>query len=210
LIVKWPGTIPAGSVDSSHFVSGIDLMPTVMEIAGLPLVPGLDGRSFLPLLHNEEQENREYAYSSFYQIFARVRYPMRCVQNKDFGYIFNFWSDHQLEIRGDATGGLTWRSMLEAAETDLEIAARVELFKYRVPEEFYNFKDDPDGLNNLVHDPAYAAELNKFRKQMVLMMERYKDPALGAFRDRDQDGVMDVFMEQQREKAKNTRPVEKF
>ncbi|RLD71571.1 MAG: hypothetical protein DRI98_04845, partial [Bacteroidetes bacterium] len=81
---------------------------------------------------------------------------------------------------------------------------------YRVPEEFYNFKDDPDGLNNLVHDPAYALELDKFRKQMLKMMERYKDPAVEAFRNRDQTGVMEEFMEQQREKAKNTRPVEKF
>jgi N-sulfoglucosamine sulfohydrolase len=210
LIVKWPGTISPGSVDSSHFVTGIDLMPTILEVAGLPLVPDLDGRSFLPLLHNEEQQDREYAYSSFYQIFAKIRYPMRCVQNKDFGYIYNFWSDQQLEIRGDATGGLTWRAMLEAAESDPEIAARVELFKCRVPEEFYNFKDDPDGLNNLVHDPAFAHELEKFRKQMLLMMERYKDPAFEAFRDRDKAGVMEAFMEQQREKARNTRPVERF
>jgi len=210
LIVKWPERIAPGSVDSSHFVTGIDLMPTLMEIAGLPLDPNLDGQSFLPLLYDEKQEDREYAYSSFYQIFAKIRYPMRCVQNKDFGYIFNFWSDQQLEIRGDATGGLTWRAMLEAAERDPEIAARVDLFRYRVPEEFYNFKDDPDGLINLVDDLAYASELNKFRKQMLLVMEQYKDPALEAYRDRDQLGVIEDFMEEQRKKAKQTRPVEKF
>jgi len=210
LIVKWPGAIIPGAIDSSHFVTGIDLMPTLMEIAGLSLVPKLDGRSFLPLLHNEEQQDREYAFSSFYQIFARIRYPMRCVQNNEFGYIYNFWSDQQLEIRGDATGGLTWRAMVEAAETDPEIAARVELFKYRVPEEFYNFKDDPDGLNNLVNDPAYAHELNKFRKEMLKMMKHYNDPAYEAYRDRDQAGVIEDFMEKQRAKAKNTRPVEKF
>jgi len=210
LIVKWPGEILPGSVDSSHFVSGIDLMPTLMEIAGLEPVAGLDGRSFLSLLQDKEQEGREYAFSSFYQIFARVRYPMRCVQNKDFGYIYNFWSDQQLEIRGDATGGLTWRAMVEAAERDPEIAARVELFRYRVPEEFYNFKEDPDGLNNLVYDPAYAPELNRFRKQMLNMMEQYKDPALETYRNRDQTGIVEEFMKQQREKAKHTRPVERF
>ncbi len=210
LIVKWPERIIPGTVDSSHFVTGIDLMPTVMEMAGLPLVPKLDGQSFLPLLLNEEQDDRDYAYSTFYQIFARVRYPMRCVQNKDFGYIYNFWSDHQLEIRGDATGGLTWRAMVKAAETDPEVAKRVELFKYRVPEEFYHFKEDPDGLNNLANDPAYAHELKKFRKEMLEMMKRYHDPAYEAYRDRDQPGVIDSFMEEQRVKAKNTKPVVRF
>ncbi|MCP4313557.1 MAG: sulfatase [Bacteroidetes bacterium] len=210
LIVKWPGTITPGSVDSSHFVTGIDLMPTVMEIAGVPLVPKLDGASFLPLLRNEEQKERDYAYSSFYQIFARVRYPMRCIQNEDFGYIYNFWSDQQLEIRGDATGGLTWRAMIQAAETDPEIAKRVELFKYRVPEEFYNFKEDPDGLNNLANDPAYADELNEFREKMLEMMKKYNDPAYEAFKGRDQAEVVKGFMEEQRMKAKNTKPTVRF
>jgi N-sulfoglucosamine sulfohydrolase len=135
---------------------------------------------------------------------------MRCVQNKDFGYIYNFWSDHQLEIRGDATGGLTWRAMVKAAERDPEIAARVELFKYRIPEEFYNFKEDPDGLHNLAGDPAYADELDAFREKMLEMMKCYQDPAYEAFKNRDQKGVVEAFMEQQRERAKNTRPVERF
>lgn len=210
LIVKWPGKVKPGSIDSIHFVTGIDLMPTIMEITGLPLVPKLDGESFLPVLQNKTLENREYAYSSFYQIFAKVRFPMRCVQNKEFGYIYNFWADHQLKLRGDALGGLTWRAMEKAAETNPEIAKRVELCKYRVPEEFYNFKTDPDGLINLANDPAYTNELNKFRTKMLEMMEQYNDPAYEAYRDRDKPGVIEEFMEAQRAKAKTTKPVVKF
>jgi len=210
LIIKWPDRIIPGTIDSTHFVTGIDLMPTILEIASLPLVPNLDGQSFLPLLFNKKKKDREYAYSTFYQIFARIRYPMRCIQNKNYGYIYNFWSDHQQEIRGDATGGLTWKAMIKAAETDPEIAKRVELYKYRVPEEFYDFKNDPDGLNNLVNDPAYVHELNRFRKKMLEMMQKYNDPAYEAFRDRDKAGAIEDFMEEQRRKAKNTKPVERF
>jgi N-sulfoglucosamine sulfohydrolase len=210
LIVKWPGKITSGTVDSSHFVTGIDLMPTIMEIAGLTPVPDLDGESFLPLLQNKTQKNREYAFSTFYQIFAKIRYPMRCIQNEEFGYIYNFWADDQLEIRGDATGGLTWRAMIEAGKKDPEIAKRVELFRYRVPEEFYHFKEDPDGLHNLIDDPAYAAEIDHFRREMLKMMKRYNDPAYEAFRDRNQPGVLEAFMEGQRKRAKETKPVVRF
>ncbi len=210
LIIKWPDRIKPGSLDSTHFVMGIDLMPTIMEIVGLPILPELDGRSFLPLLQNNKQNDREYAYSSFYQIFARTRYPMRCVQNEDFGYIYNFWSDHKQQISGDATGGLTWRAMIKAAETDPEIAKRVELYRYRVPEEFYDFKNDPDGLINLVNDPKYAKELDKFRKKMLQMMEKYDDPSYEAFRDREKPDVIPQFMEAQRAKAKKTKPKESF
>jgi N-sulfoglucosamine sulfohydrolase len=79
-----------------------------------------------------------------------------------------------------------------------------------VPEEFYNFKDDPDGLNNLANDPAYADELNKFRDKMLEMMMSYNDPAYEAFRDRNNPGVIKQFMEAQRAKAKNTRPIVRF
>ena len=135
---------------------------------------------------------------------------MRCIQNKEFGYIYNFWSDHQQEIRGDATGGLTWKAMIKAAKSDPEIAKRVELYKYRVPEEFYNFKKDPDGLINLLNDPEYANELNKFRKKMLEMMKRYNDPAYEAFRDRNKPAVLKEFMEAQRTKARNTKSVVRF
>ncbi len=210
LIVKWPGNIKPGSVDSTHFVTGIDLMPTILEIAGLPPIPELDGRSFRPLLAGQPQTDRGYAYAAYYQIFARTRYPMRCVQNERFGYIYNFWSDHKLVMTGDSTGGITWRAMTEAAESDPDIARRVELYKYRVPEEFYNWEEDPDGLNNLADDPAYANEIEKFRSKMLEMMQRYDDPAYEAYRDRHQEGVLEAFMEAQRAKAKNTKAVEKF
>jgi len=209
-MVKWPGKIKPGLVDSTHFVTGIDLMPTILEITGLPLVPELDGESFLPILQSKTQKHREYAYSTFYQIFAKIRFPMRCVQNNEFGYIYNFWADHKQEIRGDATGGLTWKAMKKAAETDSEIAKRVELFNYRVPEEFYNFKTDPDGLVNLANDPAYENQLNKFRKKMLEMMKKYNDPAYEAYKNRDKTGVMEEFMNTQRAKAKNTKPVVRF
>jgi N-sulfoglucosamine sulfohydrolase len=210
LIVKWPGKIKPGSVDSTHFVTGIDLMPTIMKAAGLSPIPKLDGRSFLPLLVDQPQKGREYAYSTYYQIFARIRYPMRCVQNQDYGYIYNFWADHELSMSGDSTGGITWKAMIEAAETDPEIAKRVELYKYRVPEEFYHWKEDPDGLNNLADDPASADELQKFRNKMLEMMQRYDDPAYEAYRDRHEQGVLKAFMEAQREKAKPTKPVVRF
>lgn len=210
LIVKWPGKIKPGSVDSTHFVTGIDLMPTIMDAVGLSRIPKLDGWSFLPLLFEQPQEDRKYAYSTFYQIFAKIRYPMRFVQNENYGYIYNFWADRKLAMSGDSTGGITWKAMIEAAKTDPEIAKRVDLYKFRVPEEFYDLKTDPDGLTNLADDPAYAEELNKFRTKMLEMMKRYHDPAHDAYRDRGRPGVVEAFMKAQRERAKNTKPVVRF
>lgn len=210
LIVKWPGKIEPGSVDSTHFVTGIDLMPTMMEAAGLARIPKLDGQSFLPLLFGKKQQDREYAFATFYQIFAKIRYPMRCVQGSKYGYIYNFWADHELAMTGDSSGGITWNAMIEAAKTDPRISKRVALYKYRVAEEFYNLEDDPNGLNNLADDPAHAPALEEFRLKMSEMMERYDDPAHEAYQNRHMPGVIKAFMEAQQEKAKTTKPIVRF
>lgn len=204
LIIKWPGISDKGPEKIDKLISAIDIMPTILEAVGISAPDNLDGRSFASLLFEQEYKENDYIFTTYYQIFAKIRYPMRCIQNKEFGYIYNFWSDGELEMTGDASGGLTWTAMKEAAETDPEIAKRVELYKHRVREEFYNFKNDPDALHNLANDPAYADELNKFREMMLNYMIKYKDPAYEAFRDRNEERAIENFMEMQRKKAKNT------
>jgi N-sulfoglucosamine sulfohydrolase len=210
LIIKWPHKIKPGSVDSTHLISGIDLMPTVLDALGLPLVPDLDGRSYLPLLFGKKQDNRNYVYTTYYQIFEKIRYPMRCLQDKNYGYIYNFWSDGKLSMTGDATEGLTWKAMVKAGNDDYQIAKRVELYRHRRPEEFYDFKHDPDALHNLINDSVYASVIQRFRDKMLEVMRNTKDPAFQAFRDRNKAGAIKEFMTQQNIKASHTKPDAQF
>ncbi|OPZ22985.1 MAG: Arylsulfatase [candidate division BRC1 bacterium ADurb.BinA364] len=49
-IVSWPGVTEAGKVDTEHLVSsGLDLIPTLCDFAGVPIPAGLKGRSVKPL-----------------------------------------------------------------------------------------------------------------------------------------------------------------
>ncbi|MEK3885037.1 sulfatase [Paenibacillus sp. PL2-23] len=63
LIVKWPGTIKPGSVCEVP-VTSPDFYPTLLEIAGLPLLPEQhsDGISFVPLLKGQDSLEREAIY----------------------------------------------------------------------------------------------------------------------------------------------------
>ena len=53
LIVVWPGRIPAGQRFSQP-VSMIDMVPTILQLAGLPAPETMQGQSLAPLLLGEE------------------------------------------------------------------------------------------------------------------------------------------------------------
>jgi N-sulfoglucosamine sulfohydrolase len=117
---------------------------------------------------------------------------MRAVQGKRFGYIFNSWAGKTDPMRMDSTSGLTFRAMQEAASTDPEIAARVRLFEYRVPEELYDLQNDPGALNNLIDDSVYQHETHEMRRVLEDRMRRTNDPLLIPFLNRERGVFVSV------------------
>ncbi|WNQ10206.1 sulfatase-like hydrolase/transferase [Paenibacillus aurantius] len=66
LIVSWPGRFPA-STRAQTMVELIDLAPTLLEAAGLPVYPGMQGKSMLDLLSGRTEEHREDVYCEAYE-----------------------------------------------------------------------------------------------------------------------------------------------
>jgi multidrug efflux pump subunit AcrA (membrane-fusion protein) len=62
LIMWCPGLVPRTRVDS--MVQLVDIMPTVLDIVGLPQVDGIDGQSLLPVMTQEVATHREVVYLS--------------------------------------------------------------------------------------------------------------------------------------------------
>lgn len=185
-IVRWPGHTKPGIVDSKHFISGIDYMPTIIEAAGLQPVSGMDGKSFAALLNGGTQAGRDRVFTVFEETSARIQFPMRCVQNAKYGYIYNAWSDGKTSFRNEAMGGLAWKAM--EAFSDPKIKARVEYFLHRAPEELYDLQADPACLNNLAKDSAHKQTLQELRKQLLDNMTATKDPILAPFETYLADG----------------------
>ena len=140
----------------------------------------IEGR---PLLTGARQDNRDKVFTVFHETSAKRRYEMRCVQNKKFGYIYNAWSDGQTVFKNESQSGLTMNAMKQAANTDPDIAARVQLFLYRVPEELYDFESDPDALHNLADDPIYQQQLATMRQELLAWMESTNDALISGYRE---------------------------
>ena len=181
-IIRWPGKTAPGSVDTTHFISGIDYMPTVLEVAGLQQVQNMDGASFLTLLQGGEQAWRTSVFTEFNTPFSGTDLHMRAIQNEHFGYIYNHFFGHEtVDVEGN--DGPSWDAMVEAGKTDAAIQARVDLFRTRVPEELYDYENDPDALVNLIDDPRYESVLAGLRQQLANEMFITDDFLLGEFED---------------------------
>jgi len=65
LVMSYQKKIPAGKAIDKQ-VRSIDIMPTILEIAGVKLPSAIDGQSLLPLAQGKQKETSPYVFSEFY------------------------------------------------------------------------------------------------------------------------------------------------
>lgn len=181
LVVRWPDVVKPATVDGRHLLGGVDIAPTILEAAGLAVLPGTEGRSFVPLLRGRGQNGRDYVFTQIDQVNSGVFYPMRAVTGARYGYIFNAWANGRTEMRIESMFGLTFPAMRAAASVNPGIAARVSHFVIRTKEELYDYSADPYALHNLIGDGRHEIEVGRYRQLLLRHMQDTTDPQLGAF-----------------------------
>jgi N-sulfoglucosamine sulfohydrolase len=175
-IVRWPGKVKPQSVQSTHYISGIDFLPTVLEAADLGALAEVDGQSFVPLLLGREQAGRDKVVTVYHETSGKLKVPMRCIHDGKYGYVYNAWSDGKTEYRSEPMGGNSYAAMKEKAKSDARVAERVEMLVHRVPEELYDLDADPSCLTNLVNAPDKRDVLDRMRRDLKQWMDKTGDP----------------------------------
>ena len=63
-IVRWPGKVPAGRIDRTSVLTAVDLLPTFLEVAGVPLPENFspDGETILPAFLGQPFERSKPIY----------------------------------------------------------------------------------------------------------------------------------------------------
>ncbi len=91
LVISWPGHI-AADTRISHLSSAMDLLPTLADLAGVPIVGNrpLDGISLKPLLTGNQMEDREVLISSW-KSSVSVRTPRFRLDQK--GNLYDMQAD---------------------------------------------------------------------------------------------------------------------
>jgi uncharacterized sulfatase len=182
LIVVWPGhTKPATRTPA--MVNWSDILPTLLEVAGTDPVaatPGIDGRSFAPVLNGTTDVMRDRVFASHSGDGNINFYPSRSVLLGTWKYIRNLDATLEFHTHIDLRPGDTryWPSWVAHAPDDPKIAALIQRYLHRPPEELYDLTTDPDELTNLADEPGHAPDLARCRAALDEWMRSNHDDGI--------------------------------
>ncbi len=155
------GQAEPGSV-SDELISGIDLGPTVLNLAGVKAPGHVQGRAFLG---EKLGKPREYVYGARDRMDER--YDMiRAVRDKRYRYVRNHmpWVPYSQHLNYNEQGNVAreWRRLHE--EGKLTGAAKAWFADRKPVEELYDLQNDPWEVNNLAKSAEHAQVLARLRK----------------------------------------------
>lgn len=172
-IVRWPKRIAAGATSGS-LVSAVDIAPTFLSLAQLPVPDHFVGKDFSPILSDPNTVSRDYIYAEDH--WHDFEDYTRAVRDNRYKYIRNFYPELPNTPPADALRSPTFASMLDLrSQGQLNEAQMACFVTPRPAEELYDTRNDPYELENLAGNPEYAQVLERLRDQMQEVRENTRD-----------------------------------
>jgi arylsulfatase A-like enzyme len=141
LLASGPG-IQAGSTPS-QFVANIDLAPTFLDLAGLPIPETMQGRSFAPLLRGESPADwRKSVYYRYYHDpgdhNTAAHYGVRTATHK----LIHYWRKDAYEMYDLSKDPTEQKNLLYDGAKDPAVAAKFQELKDELARLQKEYKDE--------------------------------------------------------------------
>jgi arylsulfatase A-like enzyme len=146
--IAWmPGHIKSNVIDRKHVVSGIDIMTTVCEYAGIPAPPHCKGQRLKQLLESGETDDpMNFAVAEF-------QHTGRVVRKGDFKYVKIY------EFSGNPDQPFV--RMEDGQSEKFQPCAGGSSYKSLPNKLLFNIKEDPWELKDLSTDPIFFAKMDE-------------------------------------------------
>ena len=168
-IVRWPGRLEAGAV-SDELVSGVDLAPTILALAGAPVPDHMEGRALLGAAREPAPEAVFAARDRMDESADTVR----AARDARFAYVRNLRPDLPYQLPNAFGAEMpAWRAMKQLHDAGTLTGAPALWFRERrPPEELYDTEADPEQIHDLAGDPRFAADLVRLRAALDRWLAR--------------------------------------
>lgn len=168
MIVKWPGKSQSGTT-SDALVQTIDILPTILAAAGIPVFSGcqLNGQNILPIIENKSEKGKYYVY--FESGYARA------VTDGKWKYMAVRYPKEVIEKLKNGTMKFAPNHLAVHKQAHSQIA--LQFYPgYFDPDQLYNLKNDPYEQHNLADDPKYGDNLKRMKKLLAEHLQTFNHP----------------------------------
>jgi arylsulfatase A-like enzyme len=140
--IKAPFILKAGDRFGSdreidELMEFIDITPTILDIAGVPKMEEIQGKSLLPLLQGETEEHKEYVFAEFLE-------------------------DNKAMVAFDR-----WKYIFSSGIRDLGQSYATGKGAPGITHRLYDLKNDPGETTNVAHKPENQEILRKMQLEML-------------------------------------------
>jgi len=144
-ILRWPGVVPAGTVVDA-LATHVDILPTLLDLIGLPVPAECDGHSFAAHVRGQSREELNDA------VFSHMVETTRSIRTRNHKLIRNFRPPARF-----SAGPLPVLQKAETHRTAEDGPPHVEL---------YDLRRDPNEFNNLAAEPAFRSILEELNGRL--------------------------------------------
>ena len=158
LLMTGPDALISPATVCDDLVSNVDLVPSLLDLAGIPVPEDMEGQSFAGALRGQDEQARTPRGAVFAMMHGHHRWTeSRCVRTDRYKFIRNFSPSRTLMDPCRPASGKQ---------------------KERPVVELYDLEADPHECHDLGQDPAYAATRRQLDRQLLQWMRTVKDPIL--------------------------------
>jgi uncharacterized sulfatase len=159
MVARWPGHVKPDTTTEA-VISTLDIMPTIMELAGGSIPSLMDGKSMIDVIEGRSSHQHDELYFSYSGVIVggerqEKPYPIRAIRTKRHKYIRNI--NHTIphpKQQKDGDDGM------------------------RPHEELYDIIADPSEMNNMVNDPKLASIRKELSDKIDVWMEYCGDKGI--------------------------------
>ena len=156
-------------------ITFVDVKPTILDWCGVKPRKPLHGRSFLPILDDENPVGWDEVYLDHCFHEVTMYYPMRTLRNRRYKLIWNIAWRLEFPHPIDTLQRDTWTKLIARGDEFLG-KRRIQDFLFRDEYELYDLQADPEEVVNLASDPAYSEIRREMAAQIDAISRATDDP----------------------------------
>lgn len=160
---------------SNRLISFVDLAPTMLSLAGLPVPAWMQGRAFAGPFTAPEPP---FLFGMRDRMDERYD-PVRSVRDHQYIYIRNYFphrpAGQYQAYMFQMPATQSWHGLFKEGKLN---ATQAAFWQPHPPEELYDLSKDPHEVQNLVSDPAHLPALERLRAAHVAHERAIRDVCL--------------------------------